>query len=76
MSTLAPALTGATGEATIERSVRRRIGVIWALLFFNVLTYSAGLPMLITIPSTVGKAMTQGALWVALMLASTFTAGS
>jgi O-antigen ligase len=71
VSTLAPALTGATGEATIERSVRRRIGVIWALLFFNVLTYSAGLPMLITIPSTVGKAMTQGALWVALMLALT-----
>jgi O-antigen ligase len=71
VNTLAPSFTGATAEVTIERSVRRRIGVIWALLFFSVLTYSAGLPMLITIPSTVGKVMTQGALWVALLLALT-----
>ena len=68
MSIIAAPLPSVSDEATIERSVRRRIGVIWALLFLNVLTYTAGLPMVITIPSTAGKAITQGALWVALVL--------
>jgi hypothetical protein len=49
-----------------ERSVRRRVGLAWGLLVFNVLTYSG---TVIPIPSTVGKAITQSVLPVALLLA-------
>jgi hypothetical protein len=52
-----------------DRSARRRIGAAWALLFFNTLTYIPG--GLLHIPSHVGKAMAQGALPVALLLALT-----
>ncbi len=51
-----------------ERSVRRRVGLVWGLLVFNVLTYSGSL---LHIPSMVGKAFTQGALPVALLVALT-----
>jgi hypothetical protein len=51
-----------------ERSVRRRVGLIWGLLVVNVLTfYGSVLP----IPSIAGKAIAQGSLPVALLLALT-----
>jgi hypothetical protein len=51
-----------------ERSVRRRVGLVWGLLVLNVLTYSGGL---LHIPTMAGKALTQGALPLALLVALT-----
>jgi hypothetical protein len=44
--------------------------VIWGLLFFNGLAYQA-LPMIVHLPSPVGKMLTQGALGLALLLVFT-----
>jgi hypothetical protein len=61
--------------AARERSTRRRVGIIWALLILNVLTFYpktwSGQPLLIPIPSAAGKLMTQGSLPLALLLALT-----
>lgn len=54
----------------LTRSVRRRVGVVWALLFFNTMTYTAGYSVL-DLPSKVGKGLTQGALPLAILLALT-----
>jgi hypothetical protein len=51
-----------------ERRLKRRIGTIWGLLILNVLSFSPGVSV-IPIPSSVGKAITQGALQLALVLA-------
>ena len=51
-----------------ERSIRRRVGLVWALLVLNVLTYSGSL---VPIPHAAGKVITQGALPVALLVALT-----
>jgi hypothetical protein len=51
-----------------ERSVRRRIGWIWGLLFLNVLPYFTK-STLVPMPTSVGKIVTQSALVVALLLA-------
>ena len=51
------------------RSVRRRVGVAWALLYFNTLTFVPG--GLLHIPSHVGKAIAQGVLPLALLVALT-----
>jgi O-antigen ligase len=51
------------------RSVRRKVGATWALLYFNTLTYVHG--SLLPLPSTVGKGLTQGALPLALLVALT-----
>lgn len=49
-----------------ERSVRRRISAAWGLLFLNTLTYtSLGV---LPIPGTIGQAITQGALPLAILL--------
>jgi hypothetical protein len=51
-----------------EKSVRRRVGLAWALLMLNALTYyGSALP----IPSVIGKCITQGALPAALLVALT-----
>jgi hypothetical protein len=50
----------------LERSVRRRLGTAWALLFFNTLTYTGG--TVLHIPSKVGKMMAQGALPLAILI--------
>ena len=64
-----------TAEAPAERWVRRRVGIAWALLTVNVLTYYSatwsGAPLVIPIPSPVGKLITQGAMPAALLLALT-----
>jgi hypothetical protein len=68
------AVLPATAEAR-ERWVRRRVGLVWALLFLNVLTFAAGTwnqePLIVPIPSVLGKMITQGALPVALIVALT-----
>jgi len=53
-----------------DTAVRRRVTVIWVLLFFNVLSYSP-VPTIVTIPHTIGKLLTQGALVIAFFLALT-----
>ena len=45
-----------------ERSMRRRIGWVWGLLFFNVLTYSKGPSNLIPLPHQVGAMLPELAL--------------
>lgn len=56
-----------------ERSAERRVGLVWGLLLLNTLTYYPktwdGAPLLIHLPSSVGKSITQGSLLVALALA-------
>ena len=49
-----------------ERAVRRRVALVWGLLVLNVLTYAGSL---LPIPSFIGKAITQGALSAALLVA-------
>jgi hypothetical protein len=51
-----------------ERWIRRRVGIAWGFLVFNVLTFAPGISV-IPIPSRVGQAATQGSLLVALLLA-------
>jgi hypothetical protein len=59
-------------EAT-ERWVRRRLGLAWGLLVLDVLPFSprtwTGAPLVIPIPSVLGKLIAQGAMPVALLLA-------
>ena len=49
-----------------ERAIRRRVGVVWGLMVLNCLTYYGSL---LGVPSFAGKAITQGALPIALLLA-------
>jgi hypothetical protein len=50
-----------------ERSVRRRIAIVWALLVLNAMTFYGS----VYIPSKVGQLVTQGALPAALIIALT-----
>ena len=50
----------------LERSVRRRLGTAWGLLFFNTLTFTGG--TLLPIPSKVGKLIAQGSLPLAILV--------
>jgi hypothetical protein len=56
-----------------DRSLRCRIYIAWGLTFLNVLTFYKGtwnqLPLIVPIPSAIGKIMTQGSLPAALVLA-------
>jgi hypothetical protein len=56
-----------------DRALRRRVYLTWALVFLNVLTFYKGtwnqLPLIVPIPSAIGKIMTQGSLPAALVLA-------
>ena len=56
-----------------DRWVRRRVGLAWALLILNTLTFFpstySGLPLVVPIPSTIGKSITQAALPAALLVA-------
>jgi hypothetical protein len=53
-----------------ERSIRRRVCAVWALLLFNTMTYTPGVSAL-DLPSKIGKGLAQGSLPVALLLALT-----
>jgi hypothetical protein len=50
-----------------DRSVRRWVGAAWALLFWNTLTFTSG--SVLHIPSHFGKAIAQGTLPLALLIA-------
>ena len=54
----------------LARSVRRRVGATWALLYFNALTFFPGIALL-NIPHKVGQLLTQGALTLAVLIALT-----
>jgi hypothetical protein len=60
-------------EAVRERSIRRRVGLVWGLLFLNVLTFYPGtwngVPLLLPIPHRIGQLITQGSLPLALLVA-------
>jgi hypothetical protein len=60
---------------THERSVRWRIGLAWGFLVLNVLTFYSttwdGQPLLLPIPSVLGKLVAQSALPAALLVALT-----
>ncbi len=56
-----------TSTPPSERSVRRRIGIVWGLLVLDAMTFYGSA----VIPSVVGKAITQGALPAALIIALT-----
>jgi hypothetical protein len=82
MSTSVATFTSRTGAPRVEASaqkrdrwVRRRVGITWGLLSLNVLTFFprtwSGMPLVIPIPSSVGKMITQGALPLALLMALT-----
>src|SRR5213083_1701205 len=64
----------ATAEAR-ERRARRRVILAWCLLTLNVLTFYhltwSGMPLILPIPSILGKAITQGSLPAAFLLALT-----
>jgi hypothetical protein len=49
------------------------VGLVWGLLLLNVLTFASGtwnsLPLIVPIPSVIGKIITQGSLPVALLVA-------
>ena len=68
-----PGVPAADPTAARERWTRRGVGLAWGLLFLNVLTFAAGtwngLPLIVHIPSVVGKMITQGALPAALLVA-------
>jgi hypothetical protein len=51
-----------------ERSMRRRVGWVWGLLVFNVMTYTSGTTNLIPLPHQFGKALPELALGAALIL--------
>jgi hypothetical protein len=53
-----------------ERRIERRIGLIWTLLFINIMSYARSLSA-IPIPSSVGKGLVQLMLPIALLLALT-----
>jgi hypothetical protein len=56
-----------------DRWIRRRVGITWALLLLNVLTFYpktwSGAPLAVPIPPLIGKVITQGALPSALIMA-------
>lgn len=51
-----------------ERSVRRRVGLVWGLLVLNALTYYGSV---LHVPSALGKGISQAALPAALLVALT-----
>jgi hypothetical protein len=64
-----------TREQARERSTRRRVVLVWGLLFLNVLTFYKSTwnddPLLLPIPYRIGQLITQGALPAALAVALT-----
>ncbi|MGH3300302.1 MAG: hypothetical protein ACRDOK_01255 [Streptosporangiaceae bacterium] len=57
-----------TAERARERSIQRRVGLVWGLLFFNTIGYSG---TIFHIPHKAGQVITQGALPLALLVALT-----
>src|SRR5436309_1013042 len=55
--------------AAQDRSIRRRVGLAWGLLFLNTLTFLPG--GILPISAQVGKALAQAALPLAILVALT-----
>src|SRR5579863_9068696 len=64
-----PAASRAGARERNESWVQRRVALTWYLLVLNCLTYFPG--GLVHVPSALGKAITQGALFVALFVVLT-----
>ena len=60
-----------TSAEAYERRVRRRVGLVWALLIVNAITFAPGFPLVVPIPHRIGQVITQGALPLALLVALT-----
>lgn len=73
MRLLRPSTRSLLPDEARDRTIRRRIYLTWGLLFLNVVPFYKGtwngLPLLIPIPSSLGKVITQGALIGALLIA-------
>ena len=75
MSSSVTALRRHQGAVTLDpaqardRSVRRRVFAAWGLLYFNTLTFVSG--GILHIPSHAGKALAQGSLPLAVLVALT-----
>jgi hypothetical protein len=54
--------------AGLQGAVEARVGLAWALLFFNILSYDKT-ASLIPLPNSIGKVITQGVLPVAIFVA-------
>jgi len=69
----APRSAAPSAAVDRERSARRLVRATWFLLVLNVMTFYpktwSGEPLVVPIPSALGKLVTQGALPVALLLA-------
>ena len=68
-----PGVPWAKPSERSTRWLRRRVGIAWALLILNVMTFYpktwSGQPLVVPIPSSIGKLITQGALPAALLMA-------
>jgi hypothetical protein len=64
---LRPTRPGIRAVRDRERRTRRKLAIIWALLFLNALTFYPGMSF-VHIPSVLGKGITQGALAVAFLI--------
>ena len=65
VSVTSPTLALRGAKTSAEDKRLHRVWVVWALLFFNVLSY-ATMPTVVPIPHKVGQVLTQGALVAAL----------
>jgi O-antigen ligase/polysaccharide polymerase Wzy-like membrane protein len=76
MNSTVPAVLPRRGVVPLRPSqarelwVRRRVSLAWGLLVLNILTFYPGISV-VPIPSVIGKAITQGALPAALLVALT-----
>lgn len=68
-----PRLAPLPAAAAAERAARRWVAVTWFLLVLNVMTFFpktwSGEPLIVPIPSAIGKLVTQGSLPLALLIA-------
>jgi hypothetical protein len=75
MRLLRPGIQMLSPSQAWDRSARRRVFLVWALIFLNVLTFYKGtwngLPLIVPIPSFIGKILTQGSLIGAFLVAVT-----
>src|SRR5262245_31192999 len=70
-TTLAARIRDAQAPA-IDRARDRLGGLVWALLFFNVLAFAPGVPCLLPIQSALGKLATHASLALATVLVLSF----
>lgn len=72
LRSLRPAPQVLQADEIIDRSAKMRIYFAWGLLFLNVVPFYKGtwnqLPLIVPIPSVIGKLITQGSLPLAFLL--------